>query len=292
MVPQIDGVSPRIAKAAQFIETVLCTWIHNPILNSTAMVAGAALLMSKLLMTAASVDQFVHVNFDEYLLDFLHNVVNLLFIVRFPAFSKNGLSIKSSSWSEALLLVVQNCGCAMLLLCPNYSLLYSNIDPLLKGFILWQIVCPYLILIMHLCEAKFPRANSEKSPSESRFLLNSLLVDTNNNLLPVFMAHSFAAVNFNFPFANSFWLLQGYKFACFSLKFYLINRYVLYELVMVICDVSNLKSYKELYEPVMIGEKPKSWSSCIARIAPVVLTTCCVICLGLDAGFMTIAFLK
>lgn len=290
----IDAVSPKFAKCVNFIDVVFCTWIHNPILASTVMLLSALQLLGLQMMSAPSSEHFVNVSFSDYFLDFLHNAVNLLFIIRFPATSKKGLSIVSSTLGESVLLLIQNAGCAALFLCPQYSLLYSNMHPVLKGIMLWQIVFPYLIFLVHICESKWNKLNgSEKLLQlEDKMLTSSLLVDTNNNLLPVFMAHSFAAVNFNFPLVSSFWALLIYKLACFSLKFYLINRYVLYELVMVINDVSNLNSCAELYMPVMIGERQKSWYDHIARHTTVILIVCCSILMGLDAEFMAVSFMK
>lgn len=290
MVTVMEAVSPRIAQYARFINVILCTWIHNPLLACGAILTARFGLLTLQLIKSSS-QLFSHVNVDEYALDFLHNIINLLFVLRFPAAAKDGLSIVSSNWSEAILLVLQNLGCVALLWCPEYSLLHSKIHPVLKGFMLWQIVCPYLILALSVVEMKRGQNYSEKMALLPRKLLTgSLLVDTNNNLLPIFMAHSFAAANFSFPFAPV-WLVITYKVACFSLKFYLINRYVLYELVVVISDVSTLKQYSDLYMPVMIGERPKGWYESISRHMTTILTAVCVTLMGVDVGFMAVGLM-
>ncbi|SGZ50126.1 CIC11C00000005564 [Sungouiella intermedia] len=296
MTDLLDQVSGKVAKAAYFIDVVLCSWIHNPFVLSALVLTGSMLLLA-MLFTVPMPDTFANVEFNDYLLDFLHNAINLIFIVRFPASSSRGLTILSSTLAELLLLAIQNVGCAVLLFSSEYSLLYSNMHPILRMFMLWQIVCPYLIFLLHLLEnwwrAKNPVSTSEKRTILApKLLTGSLLVDTNNNFLPVFMAHSFASINFNYPLAGAYWVVLVYKLACFSFKFYLINRYVLYELVMVISDVSDLNSYAELYTPVLIGGKKKSVLSLFSRHATLFLIAFCVVLMGIDGGFMAIAFMK
>lgn len=285
----LDLVSSNVAYCVYLIDVGLCTWIHNPYILSTAILAGSIVLLAGL-VSAASVEPLSNVPFNDYFLDFLHNAINLIFIVRFPAASKSGLAIVSSKFAEWHLLVAQVAGCGVLLFSPKYSLLYSDIHPVLRSFMWWQIVCPYFILLLLVGEQQWARRSaSEKSQSvRQKWLTGSLLVDTNNNLLPVFMAHSFAAINDNFVFVNAPVAVCLYKLACFSFKFYLINRYVLYELVMVISDVSNLNSYAELYTPVSIGEKKSSWTS-VSRHTTLILVACCVILMTIDGGFLVMS---
>lgn len=285
----LDLVSSNVANCAYFIDVGLCTWIHNPYILSTTILAGAIVLLT-MLVYAASVDPLSHLPFYDYLLDFLHNAINLIFIIRFPAASKSGLAIISSKFAEWLLLVAQVAGCGVLLFSPKYSLLYSDIHPILRSFMWWQIVCPYFILLLLVGEQRWAkRSASEKGQSvRQKWLTGSLLVDTNNNLLPVFMAHSFAAINVNFAFVSAPFIVCVYKLACFSFKFYLINRYVLYELVMVISDVSQLNSYAELYTPVRIGEKKSSWAL-VSRHTTLILVAFCVILMTIDGGFIVMS---
>lgn len=289
-----ETVSLRIAKCAHFIDVVLCTYIHNPILASTITIAGALILSGVLLFLSNSSERLANIAVLDYVLDFLHNAVNILFVVRFPAASKKGLLIVSLTWTEMLLLLLQNAGCLALLLCSQYSLLYSNMHPVLRGFMWWQMLCPYMIFVLYVCELKFCNNSTDEKQalSAQKLLTGSILIDTNNNLLPIFMAHSFAAVNFNYPMVTSFWALAIYKIACFSLKFYLINRYVLYELVMVISDIPNLNSYAELYRPVMIGERPKKWYDRISQHTLTIVIGCSAVVMGLDAGFMAIGLMN
>lgn len=298
MVAALETVSSKIAKCAYFIDVVLCTWVHNPILASLVTVSAALLLLSLLFFLANPSERLANVAVSDYARDLLHNAVNIAFVVRFPAASKKGLAVVSHKWAEASLLLIQIAGCVALLLHSQYSLLYSNIHPVLRGIMWWQMVCPYLIFVLYMCEARLCKNTLDEkhvltSPSlPPKLLTRSLLVDTNNNLLPIFMAHSFAAVNFNFPVQGSLWTLALYKFGCFSLKFYLINRYVLYELVMVISDMSNLNSYAELYMPVMIGERTKRWYDKVAPHTLTVVIGTSAVLMGLDAGFMAIGFMN
>lgn len=286
----LDLVSSNVANCAYLIDVGLCTWIHNPIVLSIFILAGAILLLA-MLVAAASIDTLSHVAFHDYFFDLVHNAINLIFIVRFPSSSSRGLAIVSSTAMEWLLLIAQNLGCMVLVFSSEYSLLYYNLHSVLKAFMWWQIVCPYLILVLLLAEKWWCRRSlSEKAPLKlQKLLTGSLLVDTNNNFLPIFMAHSFAAINVNFPFVSAPYVDIVYKMACISFKFYLINRYVLYEIVMVISDVSNLKSYAELYTPVQIGKEKSSRWSFFSRHVNLILICCTVVLMIIDGGFMVMS---
>lgn len=280
----LEGNSPFLTRSVRVIDSYICTWIHNPILASLVCLATLVSIQGTLFANAAGRNQLAYLHINDYLLDILHNLVNLLFIVRFSGCSK----IVSHPALEWVLLILQNQACFVLLFCPEYSILYANIHVVVKGFMVWQILCPYLILMMTVVDNFFQKDNEdEKRPKKLR--VQALLVDTNNNFLPIFIAHSFAWINFNFPFSQGAGAIFAYKCATFSLKFCLIYRFILYELVIVIHDVHNLSSYSELYLPVKIGNPVRSWGQVVSGWTKPILIASTLTLVALDVGFVAVS---
>lgn len=275
--------SPTLAKTVKFIDTVLCTWVHNPVLAAAAVLVLAATATVRLVLAGQAADVPPY-TVAALALDFVHNAVNMLFIVRFPSTSKGGVLIVSNTPAEVALFVVLNIGTLALLFCPVGLLFYSDMHVVLKLFLLWQILSPYFILAVWALEV----AVAKKEPLEKTQLhsVRSFLVETNNTFLPIFIAHSFAAINFDVPFAQPLWLAFAYKCACYSFKFYLIHCFILYELAVVIGEHQDLKSYSELYAPVSLDTKRKTCYDVTASHTRTLLLVVTGTLMTLDMGWM------
>lgn len=282
-----DPISPKLSRTVNLVDSVLCTWVHNPIVAVVFIAPIAVYITLKLVVFAAGGHGANFLNTQSLVLDIMHNLVNLLFIIRFPATAKTKLLVESTLPAEIALFVVQNAGAFVILTCPSVSLLYSQMHYVLKVFLLWQMFCPFLTMTLSVIESLLAKKEVlEKETRTSR--VRAILVDTNNTFLPVFIAHSFATVNVDFPFAVNLWVLLLYKWACFSLKMYLILRFVLYELVVVLNDMTDSKSYAEFYIPVSIGAKESGWYDRVARHTKDILVLITAILVGLDVGMLAI----
>lgn len=94
--------------------------------------------------------------------------------------------------------------------------------------------------------------------SQKIFTLHELLVDTNNNFLRAFIAHSLIMINFSFPFAALGWVLTYYQISIFLLKLYCIYGYVLYEVYYAEIDFNYIEHYNWDYADVNNNDKARS----------------------------------
>lgn len=243
---------PSLSTTVWFIDNIYCRFLHNPVLAAILMVASYSYInFYQLYAAATDAHSMASLDSPSYFADFLQQMVNLVFISRFVRGPK--IRPSTSSAKEIGLLVLQELGCAILLFCPKYSLFYADISVLLKAMMVWQVICPYLILALNIFEEDSTE-DDEKTPDTQKInYFFRLLVDTNNNFLPIFIAHSFAAVGMDFPLYNGAIAPLIYKGAVLSLKLFLIAKFILYELVVVIFEMSDLSSYTELYSPVALS---------------------------------------
>lgn len=244
----------EVHKQVKVLDHHLCRVLHNPLLSSVAVVACVVFLHAAQLYRLSAAKSFELVFASDYAMDLVSNAINVLFLVRFSVRSKGeSQQIRSTLLAETLLFAAQNAGCYLLVFHREYSLLYSGINPLFKLFIVWQCACPYVILAMNAAdEVRCGRGLSRAG-------VRDFLVDANNNCLPIFIAHSYVLINFSFPFlaAGLAWVLVAYKLAAFSLKFYCIYQFILYEVTVVIYGITNVRNYAEMYTPVALTDAEK-----------------------------------
>lgn len=290
--PVLAGNSLALSTVVWALDRLFCTYLHNPFVGCLLVVVSLLRLQHDQLTTAFQMKELAYFDVDDYLLDLFHNVVNLVFIVRF-VMSLRCLTLRSNVLLEIILLIFQEFGVIVLLFYPKYSLLYSDISVVLRVFIWWQILCPYLILLFNTIDIGKDKeeVTEEKRQLASRPSYNilSVVVETNNNMLPVFMAHSFATINFDFPFHEGISLPLLYHIGVISIKFYIICRFILYEIVTVVFNISNLKSFAELYTPVQIGNPKKSWLSGLSRFTTSILLATTFICITSDVGIIVLS---
>ncbi|KAK6205309.1 uncharacterized protein RJT21DRAFT_111836 [Scheffersomyces amazonensis] len=249
-------------KYIKLIDKYLCKGIHDPFIPSLVIIYSILFLQSlqlyalfayPIIPSASSSTNTTSLIFiDEYFLDIASNVLNLLFIVRFQFYWRFPLFI------EIILFIFQNVGCYNLLFNKSLSFLIdsstisvSNVTPL-TIFLIIQIVFPYIILIINLIDYK----------NFSSF--HHFFSDCNNNYLPIFISHSFLFINTSFPLLNIFvptsrlsiYLLKyfasalifAYKISSFSLKFYAIYKFILYEIVAILYNTTNIEDYSIFYK--------------------------------------------
>lgn len=232
----------------RFVDQCVCTYLHNPVvLVTTALCASGVVAITNIPGGRVGFPQI------DLIYDLSSHVVNILFMVRFVGYLAKGLVVKSNFAFELFLLVCQNLAVLGLVLLPAHLLLYWSPHPILRAFILWQILCPYMIFLLTYWEERTAKKRSLLSEKPYHIDWQSILVDTNNNFLPIFMAHSFAASAL-YDNTEALSLLNVYKIAMLITKLYLVQRYVLYELVVVVHREYNLCSYSELYLPVELEE--------------------------------------
>lgn len=285
----LAACSPLLASAAWLLDVVFCSVLHNPWLACLLTLGLFLRLQYSQVSAAWAMNELSYFDADDYLLDVFHNIVNLVFILRF-AMSLQSLTRRTNLLVETALLVLQEFGVVVLLFYPKYSLLYSDISVVLRVFIWWQILCPYIVLIFNVIDSNKDEVSEKglvlKSPVTN---LLTVIVETNNNMLPVFMAHSFATINFDFPFHDGITLPLVYHVGVISIKFYIICRFILYELVVVVFSIANLKSFAELYTPVQIGNTRKVWLHAFSRFTPSILLLTTFICILSDVGIIMLS---
>lgn len=244
-----------VHKQVKVLDSYLCRVVHNPLLSSVVILAAVVFLHGAQLWRLTATRLFEFIFASDYVMDLVSNAINVLFLVRFSLRNKKGTcqKVRSSLAWEAALFAAQNVGCYVLVFHRDYSLLHSAINPFFKVFIVWQCACPYVILAMNVVELV------RRDLDITEDVMRDFVVDANNNYLPIFIAHSYVLINFSFPFvvAGTAWVLVAYKLAAFSLKFYCIYQFILYEVTVVIYGITNVYNYMEMYTPVELQDREK-----------------------------------
>ncbi|ABN64490.2 predicted protein [Scheffersomyces stipitis CBS 6054] len=238
MTPSPNPLST--SRSIRFIDRYLCRIIHNPVITSTLLMCTIAAIQSNqiynLYNSTFNSPDFIFV--DEYVFDIISNALNILFVFRFQLKSQKQIN---KTW-ETLLFIAQNIGCYNLLFSSKYSILFNyEIHSSLKVCLVTQILFPYLILLINLLDWK-------------KLTYANFLHDCNSNLLSIFISHSFLFINYNFPYFDAPEVLSGtignfpfiYKISAFSLKFYCIYGFIIYEIALILYEtdvaVGNLGS--------------------------------------------------
>lgn len=246
----IDTEAKRdMSTEIRFIDKYLCNYILNPTICTIGLIGSCIFIHGIQFYKIFYNSQWGLIFIQDYLLDLLQNIISLIFVLRFC------MGWFGDIKTEVLLLVFENIGCINLVFNNEYSLLFTDISIIFKVFILWQILCPYFILAINLMDymkkrVRYQEPKSLLNHSSRIFTLRELLIDTNNNFLPIFIAHSFIIINTNFPFVTSVWVIYAYKFSIFLLKFYCICRYILYETCFIIYNLTFVEYYNWMYDDV------------------------------------------
>lgn len=282
----IKPVPAGLSRCTYAIDSIVCKKIHNPILAATIVAGTLATVVVKQYIAWPPYNLFEESGF---LPDFLQNAMNLLFMIRFPPQSRKALHIRSNKYVEGLLFVCLNI-VAMVSLCSPYP--FSSLMNLAFRVLLWVlIICPYVILALNLAEFTWGSIGEKEQKSEyKREGLLALIVDANNSFMAIFIAQSFTAVNLDLPYYENWIMPVIYKCATYSLKFYLIYCFVLYEIVVVIYDIHDIRSYRELYQPVQLGTRKRTWGSLCDEATPYFLYSATVFALIFDAVMMWLEF--
>ncbi|KAK6454235.1 uncharacterized protein RJT20DRAFT_57258 [Scheffersomyces xylosifermentans] len=239
----MSQISPAINNNPyiKFIDRYMCRIVHNPIITSSLLIIAICAIQCNQLyyLFTAKYNQPDFIFMEDYMFDIVSNALNILFVLRFQTKSSAPINV---AW-EAVLFVLQNIGCYNLLFNYEYSILFNyEIKTSLKVCLITQIVFPYLILVINLIDYK------NLTPSV-------FLSDCNSNYLPIFISHSFLYINCNFPYFDSSpyeAILSNipfiYKVCSFSIKFYCIYGFILYEIALILYDVSDVANYDIFYD--------------------------------------------
>ncbi|CUM63729.1 uncharacterized protein PRCAT00001313001 [Priceomyces carsonii] len=219
----------------KFIDVYLCQGLHNPLVSSTLIILSIAVIWYSQYRHTFSEGQNTLSLIPDYVLDMLSAMINIAFVVRFCFAYSTSLIV------EIIYFFIQNICCYQLVFGndPNVSLLFLNLNVWFRRFISLQIMCPYLVLLINSIE-------HFKSPKEA--LLLSFFIDANNNFLPILLSHSFIFINFNFPQLENQALISIYKISQFSMKFYCIYQFVLYEINSIVYNMKGFKDYSCYYD--------------------------------------------
>lgn len=275
----------QVEKQIKFFDYYLCKIIHNPIISSIIIITSISILNISQIIKIQQSNKIDFIFINDYYFDLLQNIINFIFIVRFIL-----NKFKTNLIIESILFIFQNLGCYLTLFNPNVSLLYSNINYVFKVLIVWQSLCPYIILIVNFMDY-LKNKNNEKHEFDLKFFL----IESNNNFLPIFIAHSYIFINFNFPFllsSNFQWLIFIYKLYSFSLKFFCIYQFILFELVRIFYSVNSpAKNYSSYYTPVNLSPKISIWSRIYDYKHWFLFSTCIIVCL-FDGFFIALYHLN
>ncbi|RLV89975.1 hypothetical protein JA1_004867 [Spathaspora sp. JA1] len=245
--------------------------IHNPILTSLAILLIFSYLQSKQWdwLTANS-NSAVFIFVEDYKFDIISNVINLMFIVRFVYY------IKLNLLGEIVLFLAQNFACFKFMLMKDglNFLKDDDISFFLKGCMILQVLFPWLIFFFSLFQG---------------IAWKRTLIDCNNNYLPLFMSQSFMFINATFPLLSDGFQKYElfYKLACFSLKFYLIFQFILYEFVLINYELEDVEDYSLYYRDVTCyNEKGKEITNNFNMVRKYALTVICLFIIIVDLGFI------
>lgn len=279
-----------LSRCIYVIDSIVCKKIHNPVISSAVV---GAILLSVAVKQYAAWSPYNSTEDSGYLPDFLLNVMNLLFIIRFPSRLKKSLRITSNKYLETVLFLALNV-VAIVSLSSPYPFL--TLMSLAFRVLLWVLIlCPYVILALNLTEYVWENLASRDSEKKGvvepkKDGLLALIVDANNSFMAIFIAQSFTAVNLDLPFYENSVLPVLYRYAAYSTKFYLIYCFVLYEIVVVIYDIHDIKSYAELYNPVQLGTTKTTWYQRFNSMTPKFLLGTTVFAMCIDVVMMLLEF--
>lgn len=235
-------------KHVRFIDKYLCEGIHNPVFWTALLMVSAVFILVPQYMALSRKNFWDFLFVNEYIGDLFQQTVNVLFIARFIFGAFGGVAL------EFLLFLLCNVGCLILLFSQEYSLLYTNIHLFLKLFILWQISYPYVMLFINMfsyAHSKMHLRYSREQTTDDTIRIPAnyryFLIESNNNFLPIFIAHSFFYINLNHCFIDNQTLISIYRFSNYLVKFYCIYQYILYEVVNIVHGIEFCSDYKMLY---------------------------------------------
>mmetsp|Transcript_7327 Transcript_7327/g.9271 ORF Transcript_7327/g.9271 Transcript_7327/m.9271 type:complete len:298 (-) Transcript_7327:218-1111(-) len=274
-----------LKREIKFIDRYLCLYIHNPIISSIVLISTCCFINGVQYYDIYVKSQWELIFIQDCIFDLLQNIINLIFILRF-CMGKFG-----NTPMEVLLLMIENIGCFNLVFNQRYSLLMTNVNIVLKVFILWQILCPYFILTINLADYINWKIRDYKPQSlldNNDVVLSfyELLIDTNNNFLPIFIAHSFVLIDLNFTFVTSEWIIFAYKISIFLLKFYCICRYILYETCYIVYNINFTECYEWIYNEVNANNKSQFFLNSNRNIQNKFLLAGVGICIGVNVLYI------
>lgn len=191
--------------------------VYNPLVVSLALVCLTTYLQStQLTQILRSTLQINYLDVREFFTDILSNIINIIFLVRFTAGFRTSMAV------ELPFLVMQTIIVGYLIYNFKFAFDYES------GLFILQILCPALINIINMQDFFAKTINFQ-----------GLLVNLNNNYLPILLTNSFCLINLNFKLItfnlnpeNHYWVLI-YQILLISLKFYCLFQYIWVEILNI-----------------------------------------------------------
>lgn len=285
-------------KFINVLEKYMCNGLHNPIASSAIIIAFVlgqvinpssplkAMLSQNTLLplveeaingtidgepisyTQDTTTTTAATTFEDLLMDLVSNSINLIFIFRFVKKSTPDCPHRSRSTCQELCFFVTQ------LMAATYfiSTYFSHFHKLLQIFTSLQLVLPFLILLISI--------TSNKSIYKS-------LRECNNNILPFFITNSFLFINTTFtstttsPDTSFDFVGWIYLIAAYSQKFYLIYKYVIYELITIYeeedpKDEAKVEKTSDL-EKGRPNERTNNHSTYLEFKNRLLIAACCVV---------------
>lgn len=204
--------------------------IHNPLVVAALIIFTYGYIQTFQLVELCQIPVLVEdLNVDDYFLDFISNIINLLFLLRFSILARFPFLIELGLFIIELGL--------LFIFSYNY---YLNVVPFTNswnyiftnGLYYCQVICPLILNLVNVVELY-----------NSNITFHRFFINSNNNYLPVFLTNSFQLINLYFPifftletnchneFEVRYMFLCAYKILIISVKFYCLYQYILFELL-------------------------------------------------------------
>ncbi|WEJ94561.1 hypothetical protein PSN45_002052 [Yamadazyma tenuis] len=184
--------------------------VHGPAVAAVALTAvGSYIHVSQLIQLHNHPEDAQKLDANDYAWDIYSSVLNLVFLTRFALNTQLNVA-----W-ESVLLVVQFGFLAHNVLTLGIVLTWSWVSVLYY----LQIVCPAVMNVINILDY-----------FRGHMGVTHLMVNFNNNILPVLLTNSFMCINLSFKVYYDTWTMTAYRLLENSLKIYCLYQYILYEL--------------------------------------------------------------
>lgn len=221
-------------------------FVHNPLITGILLTLIAVYINANQVVFLQKYPQYKElVQVTDYTKDFYSNILNIVFLIRFP-FNKVG-----NTFTEFLLFMVQTSLITIDVKTSQYKL---ELDLYLILYI-FQMVSFTIYILLILTEYYKEAINFKK-----------LLASLNNSALPILLNGSFKCINERFDFTTDPVILLLYVSLIILVKFYCLYQFAYFELVNTLFE-----------EPIVVYERDsKSIYLVVTTLILLVLDSWCI----------------